>query len=95
MAICKLYWDENFDEDRDPVELRVSITDFRNLKLGDIDGGNWNDEVSSIRILEGSWVFYEHINFTGRQSPVLGPGNYPNMASIGLEDNTISSCRSV
>ncbi len=58
-------------------------------------GDFWNDKISSIIVLSGTWEFFEHANFQGA-STILGPGYYhwvetrplPNMTN-----DTISSFR--
>lgn len=51
---------------------------------------HFNDITSSIVVLEGTWVFYEHSNYTG-SSWVLGKGVYPNVTRVGITNDMISS----
>ena len=58
-------------------------------------GDYWNDSISSMIVISGTWEFFEHANFQGA-STILGPGYYswveanpgPNMVN-----DTISSFR--
>ena len=50
----------------------------------------WGDRISSICVLEGDFVFFEHDNYTG-QSKALGPGAYPNLT--GWMNDQISSIK--
>ena len=86
-----LFWDENFDG-----YIHGFGADIPNLEKVSAKnpGSNWNDETSSIIVLEGTWRFYEHINYGGL-SIELGPGRYPNITQLGLPDNSISSLKRV
>ena len=39
-------------------------------------GDHWNDQISSIQVLAGTWEFYWDANFRGEVLR-LGPGSYP------------------
>jgi len=62
-----------------------------NLAAG--DDNFFNDKVSSFIILEGSWQFFRDINFESPQNIILGPGKYPWVQDIGIQNDTISSLR--
>ena len=64
------------------THLSTTTTDFTRLALGGVGGGingNWNDKVSSFRIISGTWRFFRDINlhdaFThpNGQPILLGP----------------------
>ena len=86
MAVCILFKDR--DMRGNSLHLGASERDLRNRGEGN---GNWNDETSSIRIVSGTWQFFDHINFDGARSPVLGPGDYPTHDHFGLPNDVMSS----
>jgi hypothetical protein len=86
MAACTVYTDENFSGDS--MDVSDNIWDLQNHHRG--LAGNWNDEISSIRVHDGTFRFFEHVNFKGAWRD-LSKGEYSNSAAIGLLDNTISS----
>jgi uncharacterized protein YcfJ len=51
----------------------------------------FNDRASSVEVLRGGWAVCTEIRYEGR-CVVLGPGRYPTLAAIGL-NNRISSVR--
>lgn len=40
--------------------------------------GNWNDQTSSIVVVEGTWIFYSDVNYGGTYW-MLSLGTYPNL----------------
>ncbi len=54
---------------------------------------NFNDRASSVVVTGSSWELCDNVRYTGR-CVVLRPGQYPTMASMGLNDR-VSSVRSV
>lgn len=65
------------------------------LNLNVLHPGGWNDRVSSIVIISGQWQFFSDANFGGNRSHVVGPGYYPDITSLGLPHDTISSFKCV
>lgn len=61
--------------------------------VGNFDRQGFNDRASSAVVREGRWEVCEDARFEGR-CMVLRPGDYPNLASMGL-GNSISSVRPV
>jgi hypothetical protein len=57
--------------------------------------GKWDNSISSMVILSGTWDFFDDENFTGTKMATLGPGTYPRVADKGIKDNSISSIRLV
>jgi hypothetical protein len=57
--------------------------------------GKWDNSISSLIILSGTWEFFDDDNFTGTKMATLGPGVYPRVTEKGLKDNSISSIRLV
>ena len=60
------------------------------------EGKFWNDQISSIVVLEGNWAFLG--DPVGAVNPpnlpvVLGPGVYLDVQLKGIKDNTISQIR--
>lgn len=53
-------------------------------------GGWWNDKISSIVVVSGTWRFYEHWHFEGRYWD-LGPGYYRWVEDAGIPNDIISS----
>jgi uncharacterized protein YcfJ len=54
---------------------------------------NFNDRASSVVVAGGPWELCENVRYSGR-CVVLRPGQYPSMASMGLNDR-VSSVRAV
>jgi uncharacterized protein YcfJ len=61
--------------------------------IGNFGRTDFNDRASSVVVNAGRWEVCEHAHFEGR-CMVLRPGNYPSLASMGLNDR-ISSVREV
>lgn len=55
-------------------------------------GEFWNDQISSIKIMGGRWLFFEHENYQGN-SWELKMGEYPNVVDVGIPNDRISSFR--
>lgn len=53
-------------------------------------GDHWNDQISSIIVYGGTWVFYEHINFGGA-TLTLSQGFYPDIRKFQGWNDVISS----
>ncbi len=56
----------------------------------------WNDKISSIVIISGTWTFLADPEGEGDEngeSITLGPGVYPDVTAEGIEDNSISQVR--
>ena len=60
-------------------------------------GSSWNDCISSIVVVSGTWVFYENANYGGAQSNPLGPGYYSWVESsdVNIANDSISSFKCV
>jgi hypothetical protein len=64
--------------------------------VGDIRRlGTWDNSISSLIVLSGTWEFFDDDDFTGTNMATLGPGQYPRVTEKGLKDNSISSIRLV
>lgn len=59
--------------------------------ISNLADSNFNDMASSVRIRNGRWQFCENAYFSGR-CVTLGPGEYPSLGSMGLNDQ-VSSVR--
>jgi hypothetical protein len=57
-------------------------------------GDFWNDFISSIIVVSGTWTFYEHINFGGR-SWTLTPNYYHWVEEVGIPNDIISSFKCI
>jgi hypothetical protein len=83
------------------THLFETTSDFTKLALGGVDGGingNWNDKVSSFVIVSGVWQFFKDINFSPAPLPFptgLGPGLYPSVTAVGIDNDSVSSVRVV
>lgn len=62
-------------------------------RIGNLAEFGFNDRASSLIIERDRWEVCEDARFSGR-CVVLGPGRYPSLASMGLND-TVSSLRMV
>jgi Beta/Gamma crystallin len=88
-----LFEDANFGgRSIDVVHSHADLTLFKRT--------NFNDRTSSLTILSGNWVFYRNAHFAapfirGSNAVVLGPGSYPDLAKLGIQDDEISSLQEV
>lgn len=89
MATCILFQHRDFGGNS--KSFTGSIKDLAKYSSGHVPGENWTDETSSVRIVSGQWQFFDHVNFDGARSPVLGPGDYPTVDHLGLKNDVISS----
>jgi hypothetical protein len=64
---------------------------FGNMK----ELGKWDNSISSMVILSGTWEFFDEEDFKGTKMATLGPGAYPKVTAKGIKDNSISSIRLV
>lgn len=74
-----LYRDYNF---QGPAKEVTSATDLR----------DFNDQVSSIVVLEGIWQFFANYNFDELRATLI-PGVYPSVDAVGIANDTLSSLR--
>jgi Beta/Gamma crystallin len=75
-----------------------STADFTRLALGGVGvgiDGNWNDIVSSFVIVSGTWQCFRDVNFQVPQGGLLGPGSYPFVENLGIDNDSISSVRRI
>lgn len=78
---------------------------YREVFNGEVDltlneQGYFNDQTSSIIITKGNWAFYKNIDFNSpytynNRIIVLGPGMYPDVRSVGIANDELSSLMSV
>ena len=57
-------------------------------------GDWWNDKISAIIVVSGTWRFWEHKDFQGRHWD-LGPGYYPWVEAAGIPNDVISSFQAI
>ncbi|HSY41303.1 MAG TPA: beta/gamma crystallin-related protein [Polyangia bacterium] len=62
-----------------------------NLNADDDDA--FNDAVSSLAVLNGTWSFFADAGFTAPYAPSLGPGAYPSVTDQGISNDDMSSLR--
>lgn len=55
-------------------------------------GDDWNDTISSVVVISGTWQFFEHAGFNGAFTTV-GPGYYKFVEDpqFNMQNDTISS----
>ena len=74
-----------------------STADFTKLSLGGTGSGidgNWNDKLSSFKIVSGRWQFFKDIDFGPTPLPNeqgFGPGLYQWVEDYGIDNDSISS----
>lgn len=87
----------------DPLDAHVVLFEHRdfhgghrhvvrpepNLNAGDDDG--FNDAVSSVAVLAGTWATFADSDFRRQYAPVIGPGCYPWVEDIGIPNDDLSS----
>lgn len=82
MALCWIFKEAGcIGDDRHPIDREI-----RNLAAM-----GWGDRVSSVKVVSGVWHFFEHIDYKGRTSGPLGPGEYQTPDEFGLANDTMSS----
>lgn len=59
------------------------------------DDRSLNDKMSSFVILEGKWQFFRHAEFKIPYEPILGPGVYRWVGDHKIENDQVSSLKSV
>jgi hypothetical protein len=79
-----VYFHRDFGEPNFRTNLNISYV-----------GDAWNDQISSIVVVSGRWQFFRHINFGEPMGQILGPGYYPWVADVGIENDHISSFKCV
>lgn len=77
-----VFWDANYGGESWRTNLGYSYV-----------GGHWNDQISSIIVVSGTWQFWRDANFkgVGDRSWILGPGYYSWVEAVGIANDTISS----
>lgn len=61
-------------------------------------GDTWNDTLSSLIIVSGTWQFWRHANYqsgAGDRNWVLGPGYYSWVEAVGIPNDQVSSLRPI
>lgn len=85
-----LYEDSNFDGGHEHIIVREKTSLPR-----------FNDKTSSIYIAEGVWEFYRNNGFNDPYTKPngevvrLGPGEYPSVEEVHINNDTLSSLRRV
>lgn len=93
MAQCILFQDAGCIGSS--AQLSASVPDLRSWGIEHNVWDHWNDQCSSVIIKSGQWQFFEHINYEGQASDILGPGSYPSMEFLKLPNDTLSSVKLV
>jgi Beta/Gamma crystallin len=59
-------------------------------------GDDWNDCISSVVVVSGTWQFFENAGFGGA-STIVGPGYYKFVedAQFNMQNDTISSIQCI
>ena len=73
----------------DNYQGRMVVLNSSDPHLPNID---FSDHISSIIVTGGSWTLFENSNYQGRQTP-LSTGEYPNIHSLHVGGDSISSVR--
>jgi hypothetical protein len=55
------------------------------------DDNFFNDRVSSIVVVSGSWNFFRHAGYTGRYANTLSPGAYSFVGNVDIQNDDMSS----
>jgi hypothetical protein len=60
-------------------------------------GSDWNDAISSIIVISGTWQFYGDAGFSGTYSRPLSPGYYPFVQDdfVNIRNDSISSFKCI
>jgi hypothetical protein len=56
-------------------------------------GSGWNDSISSVIVVSGTWRLYENTNYSGAQSNLLTPGYYSWVEdrAVNIANDSVSS----
>jgi hypothetical protein len=56
-------------------------------------GDDWNDSISSIVVVSGTWQFFENSNYGGASSNPIGPGyyNFVENPNVNIANDSVSS----
>lgn len=79
MAAVQVFTDINFGGVASPV-LDQPVS----------NASNFNDQISSIKVFNGEWIFCSDADFTG-VCLILGPGEYPDVRNLDSRFNDIIS----
>jgi hypothetical protein len=81
-----VYWDANWGGANFRTNLDINYV-----------GDDWNDQISSIVVVSGTWQFFEHANYGGAASNLLGPGYYSFVenSDVNIANDSISSFKIV
>jgi hypothetical protein len=98
MAECVVFVDGGFGGLH--MHFYESASDLSNLAIHGVFGGvndpqTWNNQISSIKVLGGTWAFYADPNFQNQTGGNLGPGDYPDPGNVGIANDAISSIQLV
>jgi len=55
------------------------------------DDNSFDNQVSSLVVLTGTWTTFADSNFGGQYQPILAPGRYPVVSDIGITNDGLSS----
>ena len=61
-------------------------------------GSAFNDKISSIVVVSGTWQFFRHADYgkdPGDADWILTPGKYPWVGAVGIPNDQITSFRAV
>ena len=66
-----------------------------NLSAPDLDDYDFDNEVSAVKVISGTWELFRDDNYESNHGPskVLGPGEYPNLSHVDFRRNKLSSVR--
>lgn len=82
MAQIEIYKDVNFGGRS--VSLNEDVENLKNY--------GFNDEVSSCKVISGTWILYKDANFQG-DSSILSKGNYQTPSAMNFPNDSLSSLR--
>lgn len=58
-------------------------------------GSHWNDSITSLIVVKGNWQLFQHENYGGLRSQIIGPGNYNNVEfpEVNISNDSITSIK--
>jgi hypothetical protein len=63
--------------------------------LNDRDDDFFNDKTSSLAVVEGNWELYRNADFNTPYPVILGPGLYPDVRRVQINNDDMSSLQPV
>jgi hypothetical protein len=104
MAEIILYVDTNFGGSHThrwgsvPNLKELSVFGAKVLRTGmdtRVYTSSWDNQVSSLVVVSGIWRFFKDAGYRHQQGGDVGPGLYPDVRLLGMDNDSLSSIQLV